>query len=253
MNDQTFGFDAPLSMQLGRVAVLADGENLPFAAVSDFLSLPRHGQIEVIRRAWCNRLNANGWEAAHGFDVSYLNTVAGKNSADIHLVIEAMQIAHDKAVDGFVILSTDRDFAPLAFALRRMGFWVIGVGRAEASQLFKQACTRFYSLARPEATLVTAVASLPSATVENIIPSVQLERPKPTEPELKKAIRHLIETDGATSGYPMAKVDSAVRQKFGFTIASSKFKNWRTYFESHKSDFALDPKGPNARVRVARA
>ncbi len=242
MNDQTFGFDAPLSMQVGRVAVLADGENLPFSTVSGFLSDSGRGQTEVIHRAWCNRLNANGWEAAHGFDVTYLNTLSGKNSADIHLVIEAMQIAHDKLVDGFVILSTDRDFAPLAYALRRMGLWVIGVGRAETSILFREACSRFYQLAQKvEPDLQTPLAKpAPAKAVQTPLSPVDT------------ALKAIICAYGDAGGGIALKSLGSEMSKLKILLLNTGFSTWFRYLSSKPSMYAVSGPSDARIVRLAR-
>ena len=52
-----------------------------------------------------------------------LNGERGKNSADIALTIHAMDLLHGGAVDGFCLVSSDRDFVPLATRL-------IGAGKA---------------------------------------------------------------------------------------------------------------------------
>ena len=56
-----------------------------------------------------------------------------KNCADMELAITAMDLLHDSALTGFVIVSKDGDFASLAMRLREEGKLVIGIGNGGAS------------------------------------------------------------------------------------------------------------------------
>lgn len=80
------------------------------------------------------------------------STRAGKNAADIRLVIDALELAYQRGhVDAFAIASGDSDFCPLAYKLREIGRTVIGLAVKEASSpLFVKACDEFVYFA-PEA------------------------------------------------------------------------------------------------------
>ena len=67
----------------------------------------------------------------------------GKNSSDIALVIDAMDLMHTGRFDGFVLVSTDSDFARLASRLREQGLQVFGIGRTNTPETFRKACKRF--------------------------------------------------------------------------------------------------------------
>jgi uncharacterized protein (TIGR00288 family) len=71
--------------------------------------------------------------------------LSGKNSADIRLVVDAMDLCHGKAhLDTFVIVSGDSDFSPLVAKLRENNKAVIGVGvRNSTSQLLVSGCDEF--------------------------------------------------------------------------------------------------------------
>ncbi len=76
------------------------------------------------------------------------STRAGKNGADVRLVIDALELAYLRHhIDTFVIASGDSDFCPLAYKLREIGRTVIGMGVREAtSPLFVKACDEFIYL-----------------------------------------------------------------------------------------------------------
>lgn len=69
----------------------------------------------------------------------------GKNSADIRLSVDAMEICLTKDhIDTFAILSGDSDFSPLVAKLKEFGKTVIGVGTKEStSSLLAEVCDEF--------------------------------------------------------------------------------------------------------------
>jgi uncharacterized protein (TIGR00288 family) len=69
----------------------------------------------------------------------------GKNSADIHLCVDAMDLANSKEhIDTFVIVSGDSDFSPLVSKLKENGKHVIGLGMVDStSELLRDNCDEF--------------------------------------------------------------------------------------------------------------
>src|SRR5213595_2261448 len=70
---------------------------------------------------------------------------SGKNSADIRMVVDALDLCYTKShVDTFVIISGDSDFSPLVSKLRENAKTVIGVGvKQSTSDLFLNNCDDF--------------------------------------------------------------------------------------------------------------
>jgi uncharacterized protein (TIGR00288 family) len=70
---------------------------------------------------------------------------SGKNSADIRMVVDALDLCYTKQhLDTFVILSGDSDFSPLVSKLRENAKTVIGVGvKSSSSDLFINNCDQF--------------------------------------------------------------------------------------------------------------
>jgi uncharacterized protein (TIGR00288 family) len=71
--------------------------------------------------------------------------MTGKNSADIRLVVDAMDLSYAKDhIDTFVIVSGDSDFSPLVSKLKENGKSVIGLGMREStSKLLADNCDEF--------------------------------------------------------------------------------------------------------------
>ncbi len=70
---------------------------------------------------------------------------SGKNSADIRLCVDAMDLAYSKEhIDTFCIVSGDSDFSPLVSKLKELGKHVLGLGMQEStSELLRDNCDEF--------------------------------------------------------------------------------------------------------------
>jgi uncharacterized protein (TIGR00288 family) len=92
--------------------------------------------------------------------------MTGKNSADIRLVVDAMELCHTKDhIDTFVIVSGDSDFTPLVGKLKENGKHVIGVGmKGSTSDLLADNCDEFLfyeDIVTPEQPMGGGVRSIP--------------------------------------------------------------------------------------------
>jgi uncharacterized protein (TIGR00288 family) len=72
-------------------------------------------------------------------------SAAGKNSADIRMCVDAMDLSHSKShIDTFVLLTGDSDFSPLVSKLKENGKRVIGLGMKDStSGLLVENCDEF--------------------------------------------------------------------------------------------------------------
>ena len=136
-----------------KYAVLIDGDNVS----SEYMSTI---QREIIRKYgdptykrvygdWTSP-RFKGWRETIVeypiVPIQQFNNSKGKNSTDITLIIDAMDILYTGNVDGFCIVSNDGDFTKLATRLKEAGKEVIGMGLSNAQELFKRTCTRFVNL-----------------------------------------------------------------------------------------------------------
>jgi uncharacterized protein (TIGR00288 family) len=92
----------------------------------------------------------------------------GKNSADIRLCVDAMDLAYSKDhIDTFVIVSGDSDFSPLVSKLKELGKHVIGLGLAEAtSDLLRDNCDEFIYYDDLDKTPASVAGGLPAQLPE---------------------------------------------------------------------------------------
>jgi len=149
----------PLTPESRSLAVFCDFENVALgvreAKYSQFdmqkvlERLLAKGSI-VVKKAYCDWERYKEFKAAmHGasFELIEIPHVrqSGKNSADIRMVVDALDLCYTKAhVDTFVIVSGDSDFSPLVSKLRENAKTVIGVGvKNSSSDLLVANCDEF--------------------------------------------------------------------------------------------------------------
>jgi hypothetical protein len=147
-----------------RIALFIDFENLvtrtgltadTFDLQPALDALLEKGKV-VFRRAYADWTRFSGaTQRLHDKGVELVDvppsTRAGKNGADVRLVIDALELAYLREhIDTFVIASGDSDFCPLAYKLRENDRTVIGMAVKEAtSPLFVKACDEFIYLRGP--------------------------------------------------------------------------------------------------------
>ena len=121
------------------VAVLVDGDNASFENLEDVMGfVSRHGNA-IIRRIYGDwtRKPLSGWKDAageHGFRLVQASSfTSGKNTTDIALVIDAMDILRDGLVGCFCLVASDGDYTLLAQRIREAGLPVLGYGESKTN------------------------------------------------------------------------------------------------------------------------
>src|SRR5574340_938166 len=104
----------------------------------------------VVKKAYCDWERYKAFKAAMheaSFELIEVPHVrqSGKNSADIRMVVDALDLCYTKShVDTFVIVSGDSDFSPLVSKLRENAKTVIGIGvKKSTSDLLIANCDEF--------------------------------------------------------------------------------------------------------------
>ena len=137
-----------------RLALLIDGENISSSWIPKILDIAsEHGEV-VVRRAF-GLLEEKSWTQVldwHAIQpVRRAQGPAGKNSADIELTIAAVDMLSDPRIDGYTLVSSDSDFAPLALRLRQAGRFVLGIGARQTREAMLNACDVFAFIVAPDA------------------------------------------------------------------------------------------------------
>ncbi|MEX0867305.1 MAG: NYN domain-containing protein [Pirellulales bacterium] len=104
----------------------------------------------VFKRAYCDWSNyQDSMHEFHGQGVEMIDIpqtkVSGKNSADIRMVVDALDLCYSKDhIDVFALISGDSDFSPLVSKLKENNKRVIGMGvKASTSDLLISNCDEF--------------------------------------------------------------------------------------------------------------
>lgn len=131
------------------MAVLIDGENVDKQKVESILA--RLGQLGTITtkrvygdwsqdklKLWSDVVSMCALRTMHHFVHS-----TQKNTTDIAMVIDAMDLLHTGNFDAFAIVSSDGDFSNLAVRIRNEGKYVIGVGQRKTNYNFISICDLF--------------------------------------------------------------------------------------------------------------
>jgi uncharacterized protein (TIGR00288 family) len=160
---------------------------------------------------------------------------SGKNSADIRMVVDALDLCYTKGhVDTFVIISGDSDFSPLVSKLRENAKKVIGMGvKNSTSNLFISNCDEFIyydDLVRKEASRASrssskGAASKPPEIVKKLDPDDAIER-------LSETLDALMDDRDADESLWGSAIKQAIkRQDPGFNEKAFGYKNFKNLLE----------------------
>lgn len=121
-----------MSTAVRRVMLLIDADNVSADVIEQAVqrTLADQGAIHV-RRAYCNAETALKQQALFKrLSVRpMVNLASGKNSTDIALAVDAMDLVVAERPELVVLVSSDSDFAPLVIRLREKGCRVCGIGQ----------------------------------------------------------------------------------------------------------------------------
>lgn len=136
-------------IKFSSMAVLIDGENVDKQKIEPILAkISQFGTITTKRvygdwsqeklKLWNDTVSVCALRTMHHFVHS-----KQKNTTDIAMVIDAMDLLHTGLYDAFVIVSSDGDFSNLAVRIRNEGKFVIGVGQRKTNYNFITICDIF--------------------------------------------------------------------------------------------------------------
>jgi uncharacterized protein (TIGR00288 family) len=166
-----------------KLALLIDAENISYKDLARILEeVPRHGEL-VLRavygdwenptlQKWREIAEANAFKIRH-----QRNPSKTKNSSDMRLIMDAMEILYRTPVDIFCLVSNDADYVPLCDKIHEAKKSVIGVGNQQASEAFIRACDTFIFIGRGDAQVQLSIESLIGAPVQ-----ASVNAPKPVNP-----------------------------------------------------------------------
>ncbi len=156
----------------------------------------------VVKKAYCDWERYKDFKAPMheaAFELIEIPHVrqSGKNSADIRMVVDALDLCYTKShVNTFVIISGDSDFSPLVSKLRENNKYVIGLGvKAATSDLLAANCDEFIfydDLVREQEAKKKRAASKPTAKAASS--AAKKAAPKDEDERHQEALDFMVET-----------------------------------------------------------
>ena len=228
----------------------------------------------VVKKAYCDWERYKDYKAPMheaAFELIEIPHVrqSGKNSADIRMVVDALDLCYTKAhVDTFVIISGDSDFSPLVSKLRENNKRVIGVGvKDSTSNLLSANCDEFIfydDLVRAKEARKKPVAKKPSAkaSAKGAKP-VEAVEARPDDDRRAELFDFLIETiealiaeRGSDEKIWASMVKSTMqRRRPGFNESTYGYRSFKELVEDAQRQKMLsivrDEKGTQYTIRLA--
>lgn len=252
-----------------RVALLIDCDNVSHSHLDWILEQAAKEGNFRIRRAYgdFNGSRLQGWlNACQSAEVETFQATAhvkGKNSSDIALTIDAMDLLHGGETDLFCIATNDSDFSQLAMRLQASGKTVVGIVKKESSGgPFANRCSRTIALPGKAPKPAPAAKSKPASAGQASSKSQPKSAPVPKKklqpasdwvPRVAKLVRDLSKGGDCPS---LQKLDSAMRRasppidyKSFRTSQTRKRKRLIDMLDAESDTFRLI-KGDNGTVRV---
>lgn len=215
-------------------ALLIDGENVS----------SRHaGRIRAevppdcaVRHVYGDVSRLNGWLAESW--LLPVHVAPARNAADIALAVDAMELALARGFAACTIATSDSGLASLVTRLRAMGRHVTVAGEAKTHASLRHAASRFVELP-----LLCEPATTPPPPKPAQVPNVQHS--------LEGFVLDLLRSANG-KGVEVVALNGAIQKGPKVSISSTPERTWRAWLAARPHLFALDPRGPAARVHLAR-
>lgn len=162
------------------IAVFIDAENIAYHHADFIMQIAKkHGKPDIRRIYadwsnpslidWKEPIQQHALHTVHQFSI-----IKGKNSSDILLTADLLEIVYRQHIKTIVLASSDSDFTALGVRLRELGVCVIviGIGKSHSNQNLMTACEQFY----PLPTLQT-VEQLPTIASTQLVKSPVINNP----------------------------------------------------------------------------
>jgi uncharacterized protein (TIGR00288 family) len=204
----------------------------------------------VVKKAYCN------WERYHdykrpmheaAFELIEIPHVrqSGKNSADIRMVVDALDLCYTKEhVDTFVVISGDSDFSPLVAKLRENNKFVIGCGvKHSTSDLLISGCDEFIyydDLVRGEGKAKVARKEKVAKTSPKAAPGADDRRQEGIELMMETAEDLFAERDAEEKVWGSMVKQAIKRRKPGFNESYFGFKSFGNLLEEARDRKLID-------------
>ena len=227
----------PRTSQPNHIALLVDGDNAQPSLIEPILTeVSKHGSITT-RRIYGDWTTSemSGWKKSLQTyaiqPIQQFRYTVGKNATDSALIIDAMDLLHVGAVDGFCIVSSDSDYTRLATRIREEGLFVMGIGRRQTPSSLVNACEVFVYTENLTVSEQIPVDRLTDSQLSEWITTINLA--------IETAIETGINEDGwvilSAVGVQIRKLDPAFdARSYGYSRLSLLVKSRPDTFETNE-------------------
>ena len=139
-----------MTREAPNLAVLIDSDNAQAAVISDLLAEIAQVGTATVKRAYGDWTQWGEYKRPleeHAIELIEMpgSKLTGKNSADIKMVVDALELSYTKPhIDACALISGDSDFSPLVSKLRENNKHTIGIGvKRSTSPLLVDNCDEF--------------------------------------------------------------------------------------------------------------
>jgi uncharacterized LabA/DUF88 family protein len=233
-----------------RLAMLVDADNIQASLIKEIIAeASRYGLVSVKRiygdwtadnmKSWKEILHTHAVQPVQQFRYT-----SGKNATDSALIIDAMDILYEGAMDGFCLVSSDSDYTKLAMRIREKGKFVMGIGHKITPKAFVNACDVFTYTEN----LVTELNS--KQPDKEITQPIKMEMPLSTSP--LRLIKKAVDMSAGEDGWALlASVGTKLRQLDpSFDPRTYGKKQLTQLIDSFPSDFETKKKVSKAGTTV---
>lgn len=240
--------------QDANVAVLVDCENAQPAVIDDAMQLASTLGRVTLRRGYGNHTAlASKWQDAlvrHGFaPCMQFQYVAGKNTADIALALDALEMLLDRRAGHFVIVTSDSDFVGLCRKLQERGASVHVVGEAKTPAALRHACDRFHESAPVTSPKVVPAPAAPPKVVPAPVAPADIVKRRPRF--VVEAVR-LLALSAPDGRVDLGALGNHLRASHaGFSHSAYGYKSLRTMLEAYDLLRMHQAAGGHCRVGLA--
>jgi uncharacterized protein (TIGR00288 family) len=241
------------------VMLFIDADNVSTSVIDQAMKrvLAEHGAIHV-RRAHCTAetaLKHQQFFKSHSIR-PIVNLSTGKNSTDIALAVDAIDLVALERPQVVVIVSSDSDFAPLVIRLREKGCRVLGIGQlGKTGEDSRGVYDGFVDLEhhKPRAAAKAVAEAAPPrarARAQPVRPRAPVSPPAPVLPAEVEDILKALPALASGIAMQLNEVGDAMRKH---AILKSKSASPSGYLKRHKAHFELAPVDKPRTVRYLGA
>lgn len=199
-----------------KFALLIDADNISYRYIDAIIEETAKYGTCTYRRIygdWAKPYLRNWKEVSlsHALNaVQQYSYTSAKNATDTAMTIDAMDMLHTAELHGFILVSSDSDFTPLAMRLREGGKIIIGIGEEKTPTPFKSACNQFIHIEN--------ILQLAAEDDKDNAPAKAVAEPKP-KPAVDRKTLTLLKTtisdlaDDETGWVPLASVGNTILKK----------------------------------------